>query len=250
MNFKELKKLNTFEENYWWHVGRRLIINRLLTNVLKGVKNEILDVGCGTGANLVLLKKFGKIRGLDKSESALDFCRQKGFLLWQLKKGSAESLPFPTRSFNLVTLFDVLEHIQDEKGALEETFRVLKPQGLVLLTVPAYQFLWSEHDVSLGHYRRYTKERLRQILRGAGFSTIKISYVISTLFPAIFLFRMLQKVWTKESHTPKSSYIILPSALNKLGIELLKLEAALLPHLSFPFGVSLVALAKKRGDKD
>src|SRR5437667_10249215 len=143
------------EESHWWFVGRRRIIRSFLERVCRDLKSirveqdkdptlNILDVGCGTGANLEMLAEFGDAEGVDVSSEALDFCRARG--LAKVKQGAAESLPFEDASFDLVTGLDVVEHLDDDMAGLREMRRVLRPHGRALLFVPAFMFLWGVQD--------------------------------------------------------------------------------------------------------
>ena len=152
------------------------------------------------------------------------------------------NLSFPNNSFDLVTAFDVFEHLEDDQKGLEEAFRVLKKGGFLLLTVPAYSWLWSFHDESLGHKRRYTKQELEKKVKKAGFKILKSSYLISSFLFPIALFRFIQRLFRVKGQ----SYVILPKFLNVLLAEILKLEALLLQFCNLPFGVSLILLGRKK----
>lgn len=244
MEKTEYEKLYQFENYYWWHIGRSKIIYKLLKNYLPRDNSfDILDVGCGTGINLGILEKFGKVVGVDPSKKALQFTRQRGFK--NLIKASAEKLPFPDKCFNLVTALDVIEHIADDLKALKELHRVLKSQGLLLVTVPAYQFIWSEHDEALHHFRRYTASQLHQKLNQAGFRVKRRSYVITFTFPLILGYRLLKGLLPKNSSVPQTSYVVLPRFLNNFLIFTLKIEGWLLKYINLPFGTSVICLAQK-----
>jgi SAM-dependent methyltransferase len=144
------------EESHWWYIGRRRIIASFVKAICDQVKDRrarILDVGCGTGANLVRLSDFGDAEGVDISPDALKFCRERG--LNNVKLGAAESLPYEDGEFDLVTAFDVVEHMDDDIAGLREMRRVLRPDGRVLLFVPTFMFLWGVQDDVSHHRRRY-----------------------------------------------------------------------------------------------
>ena len=245
MNSSEHQKLYELETTYWWHVGRRTIVAMLIGRaaINRGsTTKQILDVGCGTGENIKLLSQFGQVYGIDSAAHAIEFCRKRG--LENARIGKAERLPYPSSRFDLVTMLDLLEHLEEDMPALTEAFRVLKPEGCLLISVPAYRALWSEHDLALGHKRRYSRRELRHQVEKAGFKVNKLSFAITILFLPILLFRLSQKVLTK-GRVPQTSYIILPNWLNKLFVGLLKLEARFLNHINLPWGVSLVCVAKK-----
>src|SRR5207245_7389852 len=154
------------EDRHWWFVGRRRIIAAFVEQICRNLQNggpgqpRILDIGCGTGANLELLSKFGEAEGVDVSTEALNFCRARG--LKNVKQGAAESLPCDDRSFDLVTGLDVVEHLDDDVAGLREMHRVLRTDGRVLLFVPAFMFLWCVQDDVSNHRRRYTLSELRR----------------------------------------------------------------------------------------
>jgi len=239
MKQKAIQELYQEEENFFWHQSRRLLIYKLLRHFLGySSERQILDVGCGTGGNLKVLKKFGKVSGLDFSEAALNFCRQRGGFS-ELYQARGENTGLADASFDLVCAFDVLEHIQDDRGALREWGRVLKRGGWLFITVPAYQWLFSEHDKSLGHFRRYSQSELRQKVEAAGFKTVWLSYFLFLLFPLALLQRFLSRL------RPRSGYPRFPFWLNRLLTAITALEVGFLPQFHLPGGLSVVLLARK-----
>lgn len=245
MEINEYKKMYDLETTYWWYVGRRFIIRSLIRRFWRHKNGSMVDIGCGTGASLSLFKEFsGDVVGLDTSEEALAYCRVRGFN--NVKKiEDASRTNLPDHSAQLVTLLDVLEHIKNEAETLKEIKRILAPEGLLLIIVPAYQFLWSEHDVALHHYRRYTSRGLASLLERNGYQVIKNSYAITFSFPIIVLYRVLKgiiNVFYKSR--PKTSHVELPKILNSFFVGLLETEATLLQYFNFPFGTSIVAVAR------
>ncbi|MFA4015136.1 MAG: hypothetical protein RUDDFDWM_000209 [Candidatus Fervidibacterota bacterium] len=214
----------------------------LLNSVEKHRCRIILDVGCGTGGNLELLSSYGVCIGIDISPLALSICKKH----WDgnLICADASSLPFRNCSVDLVAALDVLEHLQDDVAALSEFWRILKPNGLLIMTVPAFMFLWSGHDVALRHFRRYTMSELKMKLRKAGFVTQKLSYAICPLLPFVFIFRKLQLI-AQHNMKKHTALIELPKPLNEALIAMLQLEATLLKYIDLPFGVSLICKAIK-----
>lgn len=247
MTEAELKKMAQLEDHYWWFVGRRFIIQALTHRFWRPLSNPalILDLGCGTGGSFRLLRQWGTVVGLDASLVALQFARQKG--MHYLTLGDGQQLPFASNSFDLVAVLDVLEHLDDDEKALREIWRVLKPGGMVVFSVPAFQSLWSVHDIALDHRRRYLFPNLQRKVQAAGFEIHQLSYAICLLLPAVFLFRKVQN-WLMRGKEPKTALIELPSPLNRLLIALLQLEALVIPFVRLPFGVSLVGIAQKPFD--
>lgn len=243
MNSNEYEELYQFEDTYWWHVGRRSIIRRILRRSLKNrSRPRILDVGCGTGGMLSLLGGFGEVVGIDHSPQAIAFCRKRG--LDQVGLGDAASLPAMSGKFDLVTMFDLLEHLDDDRGSLRGAHQALRAGGCLLLTVPAYPFLWSEHDEALGHRRRYRIQDLRFKVHEAGFEIEKLSFAVSFLLLPIIGYRVFRRLLVRKS-VPKTSYVTLPTWLNRFLAKILAFEGWLMQRLSLPFGASIVCLARK-----
>ncbi|MGC9003398.1 MAG: class I SAM-dependent methyltransferase [bacterium] len=240
MNEEEYERMFLLEDFYWWFKGRRLIVR----SALKGVKiDKVLDVGCGTGGNLSLFNGF--VVGVDVSMKALSLARRrkKDALLCL---GQAENLPFKDNSFDLVLALDLLEHLPDDMKGLSEMHRVLKKGGSLLITVPAYKFLWSEHDEALHHFRRYSKGEIKGKMEKAGFTIKFISHAIVLPFFPIALFRLIQRLLKRKNEKPKTSLIILPPFLNDILFKILKGEANLIGKgISFPFGVSIICRGVK-----
>src|SRR5436309_5642533 len=183
------------EEHHWWFVGRRKIIEGFVAAVcceLGKRKPRILDVGCGTGANLQMLGQHGASEGVDVSSEALEFCRARG--LSKVKQGAAEALPYEDASFDLVTGLDVVEHLDDDVAGLKEMRRVLLPRGRALLFVLAFMFLWGVQDDISHHRRLYTLKDLERKLREAGLTVERMSYANISFFLPILIGRWLMRL--------------------------------------------------------
>jgi SAM-dependent methyltransferase len=231
------------EESHWWFVGRRKIIRSFLERIVQNgppAPLKILDVGCGTGANLEMLSEFGAAEGVDVSAEALSFCQARGLV--NVKLGEAEHLPYEAGSFDLVTGLDVVEHLDDDRAGLGEMARVLRPGGRALLFVPAFMFLWGVQDDISNHRRRYTLPELKRALRESGFEVERASYVNISFFAPILLGRLIMRV---TGLRPESENNITIGFLNGVLGKLLGAESVPLRYLNFPFGVSIICLARK-----
>jgi SAM-dependent methyltransferase len=234
------------QEDHWWFLGRKKIILQLIQKYsLKNQPLAIADVGCGFGAHINMLKDFGSVTALDLNEEALEKIKNK----WQsgnvkaIKWKSPEPL---SEQFDLMLLSDVLEHIPDDKEAVEWMWQHLKPGGQVLITVPAYQALWTDMDDVCHHYRRYSKKELKNLFVDK-FQIKYFSFYNTTLFPVKLLFvaltRGLRKIFPNR---PKKSYSDVPSVfINSIFKSILYLEAEIMRKVKLPYGCSLVILAEK-----
>ena len=246
MNITEYAEMYKLESFYWWFVARRDLLEWFVREIVKGFDHpKLLDVGCGTGINFSVLSKCGETFSSDASEEALKFSKSRGTT--GLVRSDLESLPFVPSTFDVVTALDVLEHVDNDLAAMDELLRVTRKGGVLVITVPAYGFLWSEHDEALHHRRRYAASELRNKLTNAGFEVERITYYITFLFFPILFMRFAQSLSKKSIHA-KTSHVILPGWLNSLLIGILALERVLLRWMNFPFGVSLVCLARKPAD--
>ncbi|HEX3083044.1 MAG TPA: class I SAM-dependent methyltransferase [Pyrinomonadaceae bacterium] len=231
------------EESHWWYIGRRRIIAFFVKSICDQVKDRrarILDVGCGTGANLVRLSDFGDAEGVDISPDALKFCRERG--LNNVKLGAAESLPYEDHEFDLVTAFDVVEHMDDDVAGLREMRRVLRPGGRVLLFVPTFMFLWGVQDEVSNHRRRYRLDELRQVVTAAGFEVERTTYANITFFMPVLLVRKFMRLTGIRTETENSINI---PALNRIFGAILGAERYWLRYSNIPFGVSGLCVARR-----
>jgi SAM-dependent methyltransferase len=236
--------MDEVEGSHWWFVGRRAILETFLREIVNhqaasASSLNILDVGCGTGANLEMLSQFGNAQGVDVSDDALEFCRQKGL---DAQKGLAEKLPFTDETFDITTALDVVEHLDDDVAGLREMYRVTKNGGYSLVFVPAFMWLWGVQDDISNHRIRYTKKQIVERLEKAGYKVERATYANWTFFLPILAGRTLMKI---TGIKPESENNVNVSALNGIFGKLFASERIWLKNLDFPFGVSIVAVAKK-----
>lgn len=247
MYIDEYGTMYNLEDFYWWFVGRRKLVEEILgKEAEEHGALRILDVGCGTGANLAAFRRYGSAIGIDFSQEALALCGRRE--VDAVCMAQVEKLPFPDHIFDVITALDLLEHTDDDLVALREMQRVCKPGGLLIIIVPAYGFLWSEHDEALKHRRRYTAHELRNKISVTGFDLRRSTYFITALFWPILAWRIYQGLFQNNS-VPRTSMHILPPWLNSLLVRLLDVERWCLRGMNLPFGVSAVALARKPPDE-
>jgi len=235
------------EDKHWWFVGRRRIFLNMLDKYLPAnngkEKRRILDVGCGTGTLLRYLSRYGCAQGVDVDEQAIEFCHKRG--VHQVQKVDSFPLPFEDDTFDLVTLLDVLEHIDDDEGTLRELYRIVRPGGMLMLAVPAYRFLWGPQDEISNHKRRYIAPEIGDLLRGTGFRIKRLSYFNTVLFPVIAAVRVLRPYLPKTFQVESDCTITKLGPLNRMLGRLFGLEALVVKEMSLPFGVSIIGLAYK-----
>lgn len=241
MEIAEYARMEYYERNYWWHIGRRYILEHVLTKFVTPTgKLSILDLGCGTGINFNWLKSWGTVIGLDSEVNALDYCRQKQSY-HQLIQRDATNLP--SEKFNLITAFDLLEHMDNDREALRTWYSSLENNGYLLLTVPAHQILFGAHDKALHHQRRYSSFGLSQKIRTAGFKIEFLSPFFFFVFPIFALVRLFTKLAKPQSTYETASTV---SGLDSILISLSELESYLLSvGIGLPWGSSIIVVAKK-----
>lgn len=239
------EKIYLSEKGNWWYKSRRELITDTVSRIKQRSGKEtlnILDVGCGTGLNSKALDQFGDVCGLDVSEDALNFSRSRGE--FNLIRANADDLPFKHNSFDVVCALDVLEHIEDDINAMKEIHRVLKPSGNLILTVPAFMFLWGRHDEAANHKRRYYKRSIIKTLESCGFLIDRCTYWNFLLFPAVALIRPLMN----RCYCTNDSYDLpeLPYIFNEILLNILRLEnAAIACGFNLPVGVSIFCVCRR-----
>jgi trans-aconitate methyltransferase len=236
-------KMIEFEDSHFWFVAREQICLDLIDGIMKESVKRILDYGCGTGKIAYLLQQRyqdKEIFGADVSDAALDYCRKRGLTnIFDLKN---EKLPQNT--FDLIICFEVLEHIEDEMEFLAQVKELLRTGGMIFMTVPAYDFLWSGEDYVSNHVRRYTRKQIKQKIGQAGFRTSKVSYFNTFLFLPIVLVLLAKRIFLPQSMY-ESDFKEVPRFLNMVLAKIFASEKWFLKHVSFPFGASLLVIAQK-----
>lgn len=253
MQSNEYQNLAAHESTYWWFISKRRLVKQCLQQYgSSGPQGKpdlstsyVLDIGCGTGANLVQLRSLAPAAfGFDFSAEALKFakCQHQG----HLSQADVSRLPLADHSLEVITILDVLYHqwIPDDRAALAEVYRVLKPGGLLILTDSAFAFLRGPHDAANLGARRYTRPQMRARLVQLGFDIHKESYVYALLFPIAFLRRWLQRTFAQHS-PPTSDVQTLPAWLNAILLHLFSLELAWLKYGALPWGTSILFVAQK-----
>ncbi len=229
------------ESFHWWFVVRRKLLRSILSSVKIPKNCVVLEVGCGTGANLRTLSSAGFYGiGLDRSIYALALVKSKENS--PLLAGDLNDLPIKTKSVGVIIAADILEHLEDDTCGINESYRVLKEDGLLILTVPAFRFLWGIQDKITGHKRRYTRNEIVNRLKEAGFDTLKSSYFnFFVFFPILIARRMIYLLGLKIESENEVNFPLLNFFLKAI----FSLEVYALKYLSFPFGVSILCIAKK-----
>jgi SAM-dependent methyltransferase len=247
MDKKEYRVIYSVEDDHWWYVGLRRLVLAFINNFVRGKDNQvILDAGCGTGGMLAECNGYNAF-GLDISEEAMNFCRIRK--LPNVSLGSICDIPFEDNSFNVIISLDVLYHldVSDDVLALKEFYRVTAPSGMLILNLPAYDFLRSSHDKMNYTRHRYTLREVRDKVERAGFAIERITYRNTALFPLAAAVRTIKKMFPGRGDETESDLKPVPAALNKFLKCVLDLENRLiLSGLNFPFGLSLFCVARKR----
>jgi SAM-dependent methyltransferase len=224
------------EDRHWWFRGRRAVIHALLRQAALPRPARVLDAGCGTGRNVVEFAPLGEVAGIEPSAAAVEYCRRRG--LTSVVQGHVESMPFADASFDAAFAFDVLEHLDDEIVGMRELRRVTSDGGWLVATVPAYEWLWSAHDDSHHHRRRFTRPRLVAGAREAGWRPVFATYFNTVLLPPIALARAFRR--GSRTADDSSDYNLTPAALDRVLGAPMQAEARLIASgARLPAGVSV-----------
>ncbi|RJF99361.1 class I SAM-dependent methyltransferase [Noviherbaspirillum saxi] len=227
------------EERHWWFAARRTILSALLDTLPLPPNPAILELGCGTGGNLEMLSGLGRVSAMEMDEVARGIAQSKSAGRVDIRAGSCPAnIPFAGQQFDLVCLFDVLEHIDDDRQTLSAIKTLLGPDGRAVITVPAYQWLWSRHDEALHHKRRYTASELKAKALQAGFTVERLSYFNTLLFPLAAALRIKERL----TRGAPAGTAVPPAAVNHAFRTVFGAERFLLPRLSLPFGVSVLTV--------
>jgi SAM-dependent methyltransferase len=239
-----LTEYSKYQKDYWWATVRREIISELIEmHISCWKKGSVLDIGCGSGGNLRYIERFGCPIGIDADmEEVVKAKEEEGA---RVAVADAEKIPFKRDVFSIVSLQDVLEHLYNPEECLNEVRRVCRPGGLIVITVPAYQFLFNP-VADEDHRKRYIAREVADMVHAAGFEIIKLSYFNTFLFPLMLSQRLLQKAMLAmkkgENFFPKY-----PTRFGRLFRSIFELEMRPLRFMDFPFGGSVLCICKKPG---
>jgi SAM-dependent methyltransferase len=230
------------EETHWWFVARRAITKHLLNHIKIPRNAKILDLGCGSGGNLPMLAAYGEVFGCEMNDKVREYSIKRNVATVAYGK-IPDEIPFADQKFDLIAMFDVLEHIEDDRAALAAAAGRLEKDGVLLITVPAFQFLFSRHDKLHHHFRRYSKSELKQRITEAGFKIEFLNYWNFFLFPVTLFVRILDLFGSDDK--PAIGTKIPSAPVNNFLIKLVSAERFLIPSVPLPFGVSLIMIARK-----
>ena len=228
------------EDRHWWYRGRRRVLERVIAALALPEQARILDAGCGSGRNMLELARRGTVSGVEVSDTSAELARERH--AGEVISGSVVQMPFASESFDLAVCLDVLEHLEDDLAAMQELRRVVAPDGSLLVTVPAYQWLWSGHDEVNHHHRRYNDRSLRHVAEQAGWQQVRSTHFNSLLLPVAMLLRILDRFSRKTTESSLDLWVP-PQPLNWLLERPLLLEAGLIGRGGrIPAGLSLLAV--------
>lgn len=242
-------EISRVEMNHWWFIGRRHILHSLISRFSPSdTKLRICEIGCGTAGNLGALTVLHDVYGVDCSMEALSLARRRIGDRAVYGKFPNE-IPFPENSFDVILLPDVLEHIVEDEQTVANVQKLLRPNGLIIATVPAYQWLFSNRDRSHHHFRRYNRGEFRGLFSSPNLKIELFSYINCLLFPPAMLLRLWSKFTSKPGQHAKEDLIIPRKPVNALFSRVFAAEAFLLRWISLPFGLSLIAVVRKVSQK-
>lgn len=229
-------------KDFFWHKAKIQLTNILIDRLRSKKRLKILNLGAGTGDDLPIISRFGEIYVIDIDSDALELIPCE--FAFEKKVCDACHISYPNDFFDLVLAFDVLEHIEDDRLAIDEIYRVLKPDGFFIFTVPAFNFLYGSHDQALQHFRRYNKKTIRNRL--LNLSCIELGYWVFSLFLPVAAQRIMQQKKCKKTNNPKIHFMRLPMLINNIFYSLLKVENWLIKHhISLPVGTTIYGIYQK-----
>jgi SAM-dependent methyltransferase len=233
-------RMRELEQAHWWFVGRRELLGRVIGGLELSRDAKILEVGCGVGGNLPLLRRFGAVEALEPDAESRDYVAAR--LGVTVADGRLpDGLPYQDRAFDAVCSFDVLEHVEEDAASTRRLAELVAPGGYLVATVPAYRWMWSRHDELHHHRRRYTRAEFEALFRQAGLKVVKASYFNTLLFPLAVAARTAKRWLGLKGEDDRMP----PGWLNRLLTRVFRWEATWVAQGAMPFGLSILVVARR-----
>lgn len=230
-----------YEKTHWWFTARKEILETVINKIIRKRKYDlpltILNVGPAGGSTSLMLQRFGTVKSLEFDDDFFDYC--KNVIKLDVDKGSITDLPYNDESFDIACAFDVIEHVEDDKKAMDELKRVVKKGGMVLITVPAFKFLWSQHDEVNHHFRRYTTKGISQLAKNSNLSPFYSTYFNFFLFFPILTARMIGKLKPVNNNKSDFDKFQMSKLSNKILYAIFKIEKWIIFPMKLNIGVSI-----------
>lgn len=248
MKTDEFAALVDHDEHHWWYAGRRRVLHAALGKLDLPPDAQVLDAGCGTGRTMDELQGYGRVQGVDLNPEGVAHARGRGHDDVQVAR--VEEIPYEDQTFDLVTCLDVIEHTPDDVVSLRELLRVTRPSGWLVVTVPAYQFLWSSHDEANEHYRRYHRRRLREAGVAAGWEPGTWTYFNTLLFLPAAAVRVLERLRRPHKRRGRPNVQLTPRSWDRALEWPMRIEAGLIRRgARLPVGLSLLMVFRAPADR-
>jgi SAM-dependent methyltransferase len=240
----EFDALVEYDEHHWWFRGRRRVLHAALGELALPEGAQVLDAGCGTGRTMDELRGYGEVHGFDLNPRGAEHAKGRGHR--DVRVARVEEIPYQDDSFDLVTCLDVIEHTPDDLVSLRELRRVTRPGGWLLVTVPAFQLLWSSHDVANHHYRRYRRTQLRAAGEAAGWELGTWTYFNTLLFPPGAAVRVLERLRRPHKRRGRPNLVLTPRSWDGVLEWPMRIEAGLIRRgARLPVGMSLLMVFRR-----
>lgn len=233
-------RIRVLEQDHWWFAGRRRILTGLIGDLPLPAKARILEVGCGAGGNIGMLRGFGEVRAMEPDAPSRAYASERHGMTvddGRLPDGA----PYPPASFDAVCAFDVVEHVDDDAATVRALAKLLARDGYLVVTVPAYGWMWSAHDEAHHHKRRYGRPAVEQLFRDAGLEVVRASYFNSLLLPLAAGVRLVKRALGLKGEDDAMP----PATVNRLLESIFGSEAGWLRRRSLPFGLSIVVIGRR-----
>jgi ubiquinone/menaquinone biosynthesis C-methylase UbiE len=244
----EFAALVEYDEHHWWYAGRRRVLHAALGKLPLPEGAQVLDAGCGTGRTMDELLGYGEVHGFDLNPLGAEHAEGRGHS--DVRVARVEEIPYPDDSFDLVTCLDVIEHTPDDGASLRELRRVTRPGGWLVVTVPAYQLLWSSHDVANQHYRRYRRSQLRGAGEAAGWEPGAWTYFNTFLFLPGAAVRVLERLRRPHKRRGRPNVQLTPRSWDGALVWPMRIEAGLIRRgARLPVGMSLMMVFRRPGER-